>query len=243
MAAVKGKFIVIEGTDGSGKGTQFQKLVERLNAQNVPFATFDFPQYGKPSAYFVEQYLNGRYGATNENGSGLFTMDRVDAVSPEAASLFFALDRFDVRKDINDALAAGKLVLSNRYVTSNMGHQGAKITRKADRARYLKWLDNIEYGILGAARPDVVVLLHVPAAIAQQLIAKKAERAYLEGAKKDIHEKNLDYLKHAEQVYLEIAGLFPEQFIVVECVEGGHLLDIDQIAEKVWQKVQPLIAK
>ena len=243
MAAAKGKFIVIEGTDGSGKGTQFQKLVERLNADRVPLATFDFPQYGKPSSYFVEQYLNGRYGAMNESSGGLFAVDRVDAVGPEAASLFFALDRFDVRKDINDALTAGKLVLSNRYVTSNMGHQGAKITRKTDRARYLKWLDHVEYEILGAARPGMVVLLHVPAAIAQQLVAKKAERKYLEGAKKDIHEKNLAYLKSAEAVYLEIAAMYPETFRVVECIEGGNLLSIEAIHERVWRLVQPLASR
>ncbi len=242
MAAAKGKFIVIEGTDGSGKGTQFQKLVERLNVGHVSLATFDFPQYGKPSAYFVEQYLNGRYGALEEKDGGLFKLDRVDAVSPEAASLFFALDRFDIRKDMNDALAAGKLVLSNRYVTSNMGHQGAKIARKADRTRYLKWLDNIEYGILGAARPDVVILLHVPAAIAQQLIAKKAERKYLEGAKKDIIEKNLEQLKKAEAVYLEIAAMYPETFRVIECTEGGNLMSIDAIHERVWAIVEPLLA-
>lgn len=240
MVVANGKFIVIEGTDGSGKGTQFQKLVERLNARKVPLATFDFPQYGKPSAYFVEKYLKGGYAATNQN-KGLFSVSGTRDVGPYEASVFYAIDRYDVRADILRALAEGKTVLANRFVASNMGHQGAKITKKAERLRYFKWIENFEFETLGIPRPDLNIILHVPAAIAQQLVAQKSERAYLEGAKKDIHEKNLDYLKHAEQVYLEIAKLFPEQFTVVECIEGGRLLAVDQIAEKVRQKVQPLL--
>src|SRR5688572_8863017 len=105
----RGKFIVIEGTDGSGKKTQFELLVKRLKKAGHKVATFDFPQYGTPSAYFVEQYLNGHYGSIKETG-------------PYRASLFYALDRFDAAPHIQAALAEGTMVICNRYVASNMGH-------------------------------------------------------------------------------------------------------------------------
>jgi dTMP kinase len=110
----KGVFIVLEGTDGSGKGTQFRLLIERLKRDGIKHATFDFPQYGKPSAYFVEQYLRGSYKG-------------ISAVSPKKGSLFYALDRFAANDELRDALAKCEIVLSNRFTASNMGHQGAKM--------------------------------------------------------------------------------------------------------------------
>src|SRR3954469_5709001 len=105
----KGKFIVIEGSDGSGKGTQFKLLHEWLVEQHYSVESFDFPQYGQPSAYFVEQYLNGQYGDLSDIG-------------PQKGSLFYALDRFAASFKIRAALDKGVHVLSNRYVASNMGH-------------------------------------------------------------------------------------------------------------------------
>ena len=111
---MKGNLIVIDGTDGSGKATQTKLLVEFLKNKGVLVEMLDYPRYSNPSAYFAEQYLNGRYGSADE-------------VSPKLASLFYALDRFDSKKSIIESLNKGKIVISNRYVSANAGHQGGKI--------------------------------------------------------------------------------------------------------------------
>lgn len=224
----KGKFVVIEGTDGSGKTEQFKKLIEKLKFCNFKVATFDFPQYGKPCAYFVEQYLNGKYGSWEE-------------VGPYKASMFYALDRFEASKEIKKELQTGKIVISNRYVASNMGHQGSKINSKAERIKLYKWLDEFEFEILEIPRPALNIVLHIPAEIAQKLVDKKGQREYLKGAKRDIHEADIKHLKRAEQAYLEIVKLFPKDFCLVECVENGRLLSIEEIHEKIRQIIKRVL--
>jgi dTMP kinase len=221
-------FIVLEGTDGSGKTEQFKKLVKRLKTEGYKTATFDFPQYGKPSAFFVEQYLNGQYGGWEE-------------VGPYKASVFYALDRFDVGFEISKALKEKKICVSNRYVSSNMGHQGAKIDDEKELISFLKWVARFEYEIMGIPRPDISIILHMPAEIAQKLVDKKGSREYLGGKKRDIHEEDLKHLKQAERTYLRIAELFPSNFIVVECFENGSILSIDEIHEKIYDIIRVLM--
>ena len=221
----KGKFIVIEGTDGSGKTTQFEKLVLRVES---PVALFDFPQYDKSSSYFVKEYLAGHYGTAEE-------------VGPYKASLFYAIDRFDVAPSINKALAEGKTVFSNRYVGSNMGHQGAKIEDRKEFLKYLNWLYDLEYNIFGIPKPDLNIILHVPAKIAQEFATKQNKGGYVAGEKRDIHEGNLKHLERAEMVYLEMAKIFPDYFKVIECVGNGKLLSIDAVHEKVWKAVSKIL--
>lgn len=217
-----GKFIVLEGTDGSGKAEQFNRLLLALPAE-LKFRSIDFPRYSEPSAYTVTEYLNGRYGL------------EVDAYQ---ASLLFAIDRFDAKLKMTHWLEEGYTIIANRYVASNMGHQGAKIEDKKEREKFFAWIYEFEYGTLGIPKPDLNIVLHVPAEISQTLISKKGSREYLEGKKKDIHEASLEYQKRAEQVYLEIANMFPRDFRVVECVEGGALLSPEAIHEKVWNIVR-----
>lgn len=221
----RGKFIVIEGTDGSGKTTQFEKLVLRIESK---IALFDFPQYDKPSSFFVKEYLAGRYGTAEE-------------VGPYKASIFYALDRFDVAPTINKALSEEKTVVSNRYVGSNMGHQGAKFEDKKERLEYFNWLYNLEYKILGIPKPDLNIILHMPAKIAQEFAAKQTKGGFAAGSKRDIHEGNLKHLELAEKVYLEMAEIFPDDFQVVECLENGKLLSIDEVHEKVWKVVNKVL--
>src|SRR3990167_6810148 len=161
----KGVFLVIEGTDGSGKGTQHKLLIDRLESEGYDVATFDFPQYDQASSYFVKEYLNGNYGTADE-------------VGPYTGSLFFALDRYQAAKDIRAALDAGKVVIANRYTGSNMAHQGTKFSHPEERRGYFILLDNIEFQMLGIPRPDKSIFLRVPAATAQELVDKKGERAY-----------------------------------------------------------------
>lgn len=224
----KGKFFVIEGTDGSGKTVQFRQLVKRLKSGRKTVATFDFPQYEKQSSYFVREYLNGQYGTWKE-------------VGPYKASLFYALDRFDVAPRLREWQNAGKIVIANRYVASNMGHQGSKIQDYKKRKAFFRWLHELEYGILGIPRPDLTIVLHVPAAIAQALVDKKGKREYIHGAKRDIHEADLTHLRQAERTYLEMARMFPREYRLVECVEEGKLLSVSDIHARIWNIVHRLV--
>lgn len=223
-----GLFIVIEGIDGSGKTTQSKRLVARLKKLGCKVKTFDFPQYSKPSSYFVKRYLQGFYGDTEE-------------VYPKKASLFYALDRFDTSERIRSWLWQGYIVVSNRYVGSNLGHQGAKIQDKAERKKFFKWLFELEYKILGVPKPDKNILLHVPAKIAYTLIEKKGKRDYIRGARRDIHETNIAHLKKAEATYLEIVKLFPRDFIFIQCMRNNQLLSEKEVHKKVWSKVKRLL--
>ena len=224
---MKGVFIVIEGTDGSGKGVQTQKLVEYLKTKKE-VAVFDFPQYGQPSCYFVESYLNSKYGTE---------------VNSHTASLFFALDRYDASAKIKQALSEGKIVISNRYVGSNMAHQGGKIDATEERQKYFEWNDDLEYNTLGIPQPDLNIILHVPAEVAQKLVDQKGTREYVGGQKRDLHEKDLKHLKNAEQVYLEMAKQFPKRFTLIECMKEDKLMTVDEIHAKIVEVVQGILQK
>lgn len=221
----EGLFLVIEGTDGSGKGTQFKLLVEKLQAEGYDIATFDFPQYDEPSSYFVRQYLNGKYGTSEE-------------VGPYTGSLFYALDRYQAAPAIREALSAGKVVLANRFTGSNMGHQGTKFHNAEERRGYFIWLDNLEFQMLGIPRPDKSFVLRVPAETAQELVDKKESRTYTD-KKRDLHEDDLNHLKRAVEVYDDMCDLFPKDFQRVDCTRGGKLLSIDTIHDMLWKTIEP----
>ena len=218
----KGRFIVIDGIDGSGKGTQTKLLMEELKVNGYEAEEADFPQYGTKSAGIIEEYLNGKYGQ----------------LDPRAASIFYAIDRFDASFKIRQWLSEGKIVVSNRYVTANAGHQGGKIADEHDRLKFFRWLNDLEYNIFNIPKPDLNIILHVPAKTAQKLVDSKAknQRAYANHAnqKRDLHESDLGHLKNAEQVFLEIIQLFPNTKLV-ECSEGGRLLSPEEIHNKVWE--------
>lgn len=219
----KGKFIVIEGTDGSGKSEQFKLLKSRLEENGHTVTIFDFPQYEKESSFFVRQYLNGAYGGWKD-------------VGPFKASLFYAMDRFDISPKIREAINRGEIVISNRYVGSNLGHQGSKLSR-SERTDFFEWDYNLEFQILSIPKPDLNIVLHVPADVAQALVNKKGEREYLKGKKRDIHEDDINHLKAAEETYLQIVDTWPKEYKLIECVENGNLLSIAEIHEKVWEIV------
>jgi dTMP kinase len=222
----KGKFIVIDGIDGSGKATQAKLLAETLQKEGFEVSIADFPQYGKKSAGPLEEYLNGAYGKSN----------------PYIASLLFAVDRYDGSFWIREQLEAGKIVISNRYVTANAGHQGSNIGSSAERVRYFKWLDNLEYTLFQLPKPDLNLILHVPAKLAQKLVDRKSkeQRKYVNGKKRDILEADLEHLEKAELVFMQIAELFPNTKYI-ECVENGKLLAPDQVHNKIWNLVRRLV--
>ncbi|MBU0646307.1 thymidylate kinase [Patescibacteria group bacterium] len=215
-----GKLIVIDGTDGSGKATQTKLLVERLQKDGQRVQTLSFPQYGQKSAALVEEYLAGRYGSAEQ-------------VGPQAASIFYAVDRFAARGQIKDWLNQGQWVVTDRFVSSNMGHQGGKIHDTEKRKEFFQWEDELEHGIFNLPRPDKIIFLHVAAAIGQQLTAQR-------DAIQDIHQQDLNHLKDAEAAYQQMAEILPN-FERIECVQDGNLLPIEQIHERVFALVKPLI--
>ena len=169
----KGKFIVIDGTDGSGKKTQMDLLVEKLTKQGHKVKTADFPQYGNWSAKFVEKYLQGEFG----------TLDKIGA---KKASLFYALDRYAASFQIRNWLNLGIHVISNRYTSANKGHQVGKVKTNAERLKILEWLNDLEYGILEIPKPNLTLFLHMSPEIGQQLVDKKGHREYTKGKKRAI---------------------------------------------------------
>lgn len=226
--ARKGVFVVIEGTDGSGKGTQFTRLADRLAADGYDVVTFDFPQYDQASSFFVTEYLNGKYGSAEE-------------VGPYTGSLFYALDRYHASKSIREALEAGKVVLANRFTGSNMAHQGTKFTNPEERRGYYIWLDSLEYELLKIPRPDQSIVLRVPADIAQQLVDQKEKRSYTD-KQRDLHEADLNHLKRSVEMYDEMTRLFPKDFSEIDCIKNRKLMTIDEIHEKLFAAVKPLLA-
>jgi dTMP kinase len=220
MSLNQGKFIVIDGTDGSGKATQTKLLVEKLQQKNYPVKMIDFPQYGQKSAGLVEEYLNGVYGQAND-------------VGPYRASIFYACDRYAAAPQIQEWLNQGNIVISNRYVSSNMGHQAGKIDDLNERDKFLEWLFELEYKLFGIPKPDLNILLYLPPEIGQQLVDKKGNRDYVGGQKRDIHEADLQHLINAAKAYKYVAEKY--NWATINCAPDNNLLPIEDINEKLWE--------
>lgn len=224
----KGKFIVIEGTDGSGKTTQTELLIKRLLQQGKKVETADFPQYDNFSGAFVAKYLRGEYGTAQE-------------VGPYRGSLFYAVDRYDKSFEIRKWLDEGKIIVSNRYVSANMGHQTGKIKGKKAQDAFLDWLNTLEYKIFNIPKPDLTILLYVPPEIGQKLVDSKNARSYTNGKKRDIHEADLEHLKNASKAYLYVAKKY--KWVIIDCTKNGELLSREEIHEKVFDVVLKKILK
>jgi dTMP kinase len=216
-----GSFFVIDGTDGSGKKTQTERLVKRLEQEGYPVLSVSFPRYGTPSAKNVELYLAGEMG------------NDPNKIDPYAVSRYYADDRLAHSTEIQDALNNGIIVISDRYVTANMGHQGSKFSNDVERDAYLQWLYKLEYEENKIPVPDVNFILHVPTKISQKLVTKR-------GQKKDIHENNYEHLLRAEQTYLKLPQLF-EKMVLIECCQDETLMTTEQIHEILWEHITPLL--
>lgn len=224
----KGKLIVIDGIDGSGKSTQTELLRKRLKVEGVKTFYLHFPQHGKRSAALVDDYLNGKYGK----------------LDPYKTSLLYAVDRLDGSFAIRRELDRGTVVILDRYTPANAGHQGGKIADKKERLAYFKWLVGLEYKIIGLPVPDTTFILHIPARLTQKLVDKKEashkQRKYLHHKKRDLHEADLEHLKNAERAYLEVASVFPKTK-VIECTKDGKLMSVLEIHERLWREVNKII--
>src|SRR5580704_12369198 len=182
----RGKFIVLEGIDGSGKRTQLELLASAFGARGVVSTKFSFPNYGGFFGKLVAKFLNGEFGA-------------LDAVDPQFSALLYAGDRLEAKPSLEAALAAGQMVLADRYIGSNLAHQGARVQREK-RADFIAWLAQLEYEIYKLPAEDLVIYLQVPVAEAHRLIAEKGARDYTK-LQRDIQENNITHLNTASEVY------------------------------------------
>jgi len=224
---MKGKLIVLEGSDGSGKATQTGLLLERLKKEGKNIRMLDFPRY-KESVYgeLVGRALAGEFG------------DFL-SISPYFTSLPYMLDRVSARDEIRRALEEGH-VLCNRYTSSNAAHQAAKLALNKQKD-FISFVEKGEYEELKLPRPTVVIFLDVPVSVAQQLVDEKDEREHLNGKKRDQHEKDAEYLGRVRDIYLRLAEE-REDWYPVECVSNGHLLSKEAIHEKVYNIVSGFIS-
>lgn len=215
----RGTFIVIDGSDGSGKTTQANLLISYLKKKKIPVKYVDFPQYYSSfHGNTVAKFLRGEFGT-------------IDQVSPYLASLAYALDRASIKAEMNDFLEKGGVIIANRYATSNMGHQGAKFSNEKDRSAFLKWVYELEYKVHKIPKEDVVIYLYVPWQMGMKLTEKKGDRGYLKGKEKDIHEKNIAHRIASENMYLSLAKKY--NWIQIQCVEKNILFSPQEIHEKI----------
>ena len=217
MKRKKGKLIVIDGADGSGKATQTKKLLKYLKKNKLKNKYITFPRYytsfhGK----HVGRFLTGEFGGNSE-------------VSPYLSSLAFALDRLHARDEIVDWLSCGNVVVADRYVSASLAHQGSKMPPKK-RKHFLNWLYDMEYKEHKLPKEDLVIYLYVPVKKAQELIGKKGKRGYIKG--KDIQEGDIKHQKRSIEMYRDFCKKH-KHWIEVKCVERGKLLSVDEIHEKI----------
>jgi dTMP kinase len=220
-----GLFIAIEGGDGSGKGTQAELLVKALADKfHKNVYKISFPRHGEASSYFVDQFLNGAYGT-------------IDQVHPDLASLPYAVDRFAASQDIRNHLAKNdSIVISDRYIGSNLAHNGSKFPNAKERRAYYERDLHLEYDILGIPKPDLNIVLLVDTAIAQENVDKKETRAYTT-LKRDIHEADPHHLEKTKAAYQELCRLFPDVFVAINCMKNGEMRPIDDIHREILKRV------
>jgi len=217
---LRGKLIVIEGSDGSGKAVQSKLLGEYFQKSGWRTKYIDFPRYYSSfHGGMVGRYLKGEFGGLSE-------------VNPYLASLTYALDRLTAKDDLEEWLKNGNLVVANRYTSSNLAHQTARVAPEK-KEEFLNWLIEMEYKVHKLPKEDIVIFLHLPAEIGMGLVEKKGKRDYIGGRNRDIQEADLQHLKETEKMYLELAERFPH-WVKIDCVDKeGKIFPAKQIHQKI----------
>lgn len=220
----KGKFIDIEGGDGAGKATQTKLVIERLRSLGHTVATLSFPRYGQASAVMVEKFLRGEFGSPAE-------------VSPYAISSYYGVDRYAAAAEIRTHLDSGTIVVTDRYWMSNLAYQSIKVPPE-EREAFVAWLDDYEYNRLGIPRPDLTIVLGAPVAARDANVLKKEDRAYLQGAKQDVNEKDPTMQERVEAAYRYYGTRLPNH-VLVDCTSpDGALHPIEVCHDLVWPHVE-----
>ncbi len=219
----KGKIIVIEGTDCSGKGTQTKMLVDKLRSNNIEVEEFDFPNYDSPTG----KIIGGPYLGKKHICDGWFPEGAAN-VNPLVASLYFAADRFYNLPVIEEMLDQGRIVILNRYTYSNMGHQGGKLKTPQERDELYNKLYHLEFEFLGLPLPDLTIFLHMPYDASEGMRNNRTEKL-------DQHECSKEHLLNAEQAYVELAKKY--HWHTIECAKDNEPRAIDDIAKEVYENV------
>lgn len=227
---LKGKFIVIDGIDGSGKATQVKLLVSRLRKEGYKVATIDFPQYynnffGKMTGRFQ----NGDFGNAPET-------------NPYLASVLYAADRWETKNKIEKWLKEGRVVILDRYVSSNQIHQGGKIRNTKERKIFLEWLEEMEFEVFKIPKPEVIIFLNVPYSISKKLLKTKNSRGYLKNTKNDQVEKSRNYQEASHKQSLKLIKEY-NNWIEINCVKNKEILNIEDISNLIWKEIITFISK
>ena len=216
-----GKLIVIEGTDGSGKSTQFRMLSQHLNQDGQKFKHIVFPRYDQESSALIRMYLGGQFGSKPSD------------VNAYAASSFYAVDRYaSYKMDWGEWYENGGLILSDRYTTSNAVHQASKEAPE-DREKYLHWLYDFEYDKLKLPCPDLVIYLDVPTDFTEKMLRSREAAT---NTKADIHEQDMTYLATCRETGRTAAAYYG--WTVINCVADGKMRSIEDIHEEIYRHVQ-----
>ena len=224
---MRGKLIVVEGTDCSGKETQTKKIVERCEKKGIKVYNYSFPRYDTPTGKIVGgPYLGKSYICDGWFSEGATNVDAL------VASAYYAADRRYNIKEIIEHLNNGDIVLLDRYVESNMAHQGGKLETKEERQKMYEKLDELEFGIMELPRPDAVIFLYMPSPYAVILRQGRAEAA-------DQLERDMEHLAKAEQAYLELTEKYG--YIKIDCVKDDVIRTIDDINDEVMERFEELI--
>lgn len=219
-----GKLFVIDGTDGSGKQTQFKKLQERLTKEGIDYKTVSFPNYDSPSSSLVKMYLAGEFGENAKH------------VSPYIASTFYAADRYATfKKELEEYYNNGGTILADRYTTANMIHQAGKIQDKNERKKLLDWIWDFEFNLYGLPVPSEVFLLKMPPEVSIELM-KDRENKFTHEAAKDIHERDKNHLIDAYNAACDVAKDYG--WFTIECVKDGKIRTIEDIHEEIYKELK-----
>ena len=220
---MKGKLIVIEGTDCSGKETQSNLLIEKLKKENIRIEKFSFPNYNSPTG----KIIGGPYLGKSYICEGWFE-EGAPNVDPKVSALYYAADRLYNIDKIKFLLENGVNVILDRYVFSNMAHQGGKIENEKERNEMYEWLENLEFNLLNLPRPEIGLFLHMPFECSLELKKNREEEL-------DQNEKDKNHLINAENAYKEVAKKY--DFYTIECNEGSRIKTIEEINEDLYNYV------
>lgn len=222
-----GKIFVIDGTDGSGKQTQFKKLQERLHDENIDYRVVSFPNYESPSSSLVKMYLSGEFG---ENAKD---------VSPYIASTFYAADRYATyKKYFEDYYNEGGIILADRYTTANMVHQAGKIKDKEEREKFLNWLWDFEFNLYKLPVPTKTFFLNMPPDYAMKLMEDR-ENKFTHEAQKDIHERDKNHIIDSYNAACDLVSTY--DWYEVNCIKDNQIRTINDIHEEIYQEIKKYI--
>lgn len=219
-----GKLYVIDGTDASGKQTQFEKLQQRLKQENIDFRTVSFPNYDSPSSSLVKMYLSGEFG------------ENAKEISPYIASTFYAVDRYATYKtELEEYYNNGGIILADRYTTANMVHQAGKIKDEKEREKFLNWLWNFEFNLYKLPVPTKVFFLNMPPEFAFELM-KNRENKFTHEAQKDIHERDKNHIIDSYNAACDVAKKY--NWVTIDCIKDNKIRTIEEIHEDIFSQIK-----